>query len=94
MNKEEFFEKLKRLKHDVEGRDHLILICNPLFFKDFDLKRIKNLLEIKRHISIKDKEYVCVINTDGYIPPLLNFSKNLLKFILLTMEVWMKISDM
>ena len=69
MNKEEFFEKLKRLKHDVEGRDHLVLICNPLVFKDFDLKRIKNLLEIKRHISIKDKEYVCVINTNGYIPP-------------------------
>ena len=33
------------------------------------MKRIKNLLEVKRYISIKDTEFVCLINMDEVIPP-------------------------
>lgn len=70
VDKEEFYNKLLRLKHKIEGRNQLVLICDPLVFKKFDMKRIKSLLEIKKHLPIKDTEYVCIINMDGVIPPI------------------------
>ncbi len=69
MNKKEFFEKLLHSKQKIERRDRLVLICNPYIFKEFDMKQIMNLLEVKKHISISNKEFVCIISIDGYIPP-------------------------
>ena len=75
--KNKFFKKLLRLKHNIEWREHLVLICNPLVFKEFDLQHIKKLLEINEYISINDKNFVCILNCGGFNTPFRFFEEPL-----------------